>query len=146
MPIGIVPESKPANDILEEFTKENRSIAIVVDEFGGTSGMLTIEDIMEEIFGEIEDEHDKEDLLENKISDDEYELSARHEVDYLNERYNLNIPESEEYETLSGYIISQTEDIPEINQIIETQLFSIEIKEATETKIDCVILKVKDKD
>ena len=146
MPIGIVPESKPANDILEEFTKENRSIAIVVDEFGGTSGMLTIEDIMEEIFGEIEDEHDQEDLIENQISEDKYELSARHEVDYLNEKYNLNIPESDEYETLSGYIISQTEDIPSVNETIETTLFSIEIKDASETKIDCIYLTVKDRD
>ena len=112
LPIPIVPESMLANELMETFTKERKAVAVVVDEFGGTSGMVTIEDVMEEIFGEIEDEHDEELLTEEILSSGELRLSARLEVDYLNEKYNLDLPESEAYETLGGLLVENFESIP----------------------------------
>jgi putative hemolysin len=111
IPIVIATESMMANDLLKKFTANRKSIAVVVDEFGGTAGIVTIEDIMEEIFGEIDDEHDTENFTERQVSEKEFIFSGRLEVDYLNETYGLNIPEGE-YETLGGYIISRYESIP----------------------------------
>ena len=108
----IVPETMSASHLLNLFIKQQRSIAVVVDEFGITAGIVTIEDIMEEIFGEIEDEHDHPSLKEEVVSDHEYIFSGRLEVDYLNEKYDLNLPENEEYETLAGYILYFNESIP----------------------------------
>lgn len=108
----IVPETMSASHLLNLFIKQQRSIAVVVDEFGITAGIVTIEDIMEEIFGEIEDEHDHPSLREEVISDHEYIFSGRLEVDYLNEKYELNLPENEEYETLAGYVLYFNESIP----------------------------------
>ena len=112
LPVALVPETMTANDILNLFIKERKSIALVIDEFGGTSGLLTIEDIIEEIFGEIQDEHDLIDYEEIQVSESEYVLSGRHEIDYLNEKYNLKLPESDDYETLSGLIVNHCESIP----------------------------------
>jgi len=134
-PISIFPEAIAAKDVLELFIKENRNVAVVVDEFGGTAGMVTIEDVVEEIFGEIEDEFDKDELVERKINDKNYILSARHEIDYLNDNYNFNIPEFDEYETLSGFIIHQCEGLPDVGNLIETPLFFITILKVSGPKI-----------
>ena len=104
LPVSIVPESMPASEILKQFINQRRSMAVVVDEFGGTSGVITTEDIIEEIFGEIEDEHDVEELIELQVDDDTFLFSAKTEIDYINDKYKLNLPESEEYETLGGLI------------------------------------------
>ena len=114
LPIEIVPESMIINDVLSSLMKKRKSVAIVLDEYGGTSGMITVEDVVEELFGEIEDEHDSQELLEEKVSDTEFRFSARLEIDYLNEEYNLNIPKEEAYETLGGFIINYTENIPDV--------------------------------
>jgi len=146
LPITIVPESKLAQEILEELTKQKRSVAVVVDEYGGTSGIITIEDVMEEIFGEIEDEHDSEDLIEEQIEPNLFVLSARHEIDYLNDKFKLHIPSSEEYETLAGFIIHNTETIPNNGDKIELEDFELKIMDASHTKIETVKLHVKAKD
>jgi CBS domain containing-hemolysin-like protein len=140
----IVPETMPANKLLRKFFQERLSIAIVVDEFGGTSGMVTSEDILEEIFGEIEDEHDTVDLIMKKISDNEYILSGRLELDDLNENFNLEFPEKENFETLAGFILSHYESIPKVNTIINIGFFQFRILKATNTKIELVNLKVLD--
>lgn len=141
LPVSIVPEVMTANDLLKKTIRERRSIAVVVDEFGGTSGILTLEDIMEEIFGEIEDEHDKEELVEQKIDDHSFRFSARIEIDYINEKYKLNIPESEDYETLGGFVIYIHESIPEKDEIIMTDDFILTIDNVSENKIDLITLK-----
>jgi len=140
LPIALVPETMTANDILNLFIKERKSIALVVDEFGGTSGLLTVEDIVEEIFGEIEDEHDVVELVEVQISDQEFIFSGRHEIDYLNEKYHLKLPESGDYETLSGLIVNHCENIPELNDRIDLGEFSFEILEVELTRIETIQL------
>jgi CBS domain containing-hemolysin-like protein len=137
-PISIVPESMSANSLLKQFTDENKSIALVVDEFGGTAGIITLEDILEEIFGEIDDEHDTTDHIEIKINETEYKFSGRLEIDYINEKYNINLPEMENYETLAGMILYYFQSIPKINDEITIESFSIKILEATNSKIDLV--------
>ena len=119
MPVEFVPETVLVKDVLNVLTKKRKSIAVVLDEYGGTSGIMTVEDIVEELFGEIEDEHDTIDLIEEKIDESTYKLSARIEVDYINETYKLNLPESENYETLGGLIVNHTEEIPEQNEIVK---------------------------
>jgi len=112
MPVEFVPETVLIKDVLNVLTKKRRSIAVVLDEYGGTSGMMTVEDIVEELFGEIEDEHDSIDLIEEIIEADTYKFSARLEVDYINETYKIDLPESEHYETLGGLVVNHTEEIP----------------------------------
>lgn len=138
----IVPETMPASKLLSTFIKEHRSIAIVVDEFGGTSGMVTSEDILEEIFGEIEDEHDTSDIIERKISENEYVFSGRSEIDLINEKYYLDLPESEDFETLAGFILFYHESIPKINSVIKIRNFQFKILKATNTKIELVKLTI----
>lgn len=138
-PILIVPETVLANELLIQFITERKSIALVVDEYGGTSGIVSIEDVIEEIFGEIRDEHDDEYLTEQKIDDSNFIFSARHEIDYLNEKYQLNIPEAE-YDTLGGFIFEYHEDIPQVNEIIEIPGFIITIITMEENRIDNVKL------
>ena len=142
LPVEIVPESMMINDVLNSLMKKRKSVAIVVDEYGGTSGMITVEDIVEELFGEIEDEHDVQEFLEEKINETEFNFSARLEVDYINEEYNLSIPKSEAYETLGGFIIEHTEDIPEENELLEIEGFEIKILKTSSAKIDEVNIKV----
>lgn len=141
LPIELVPESMMINDILNTLMKKRKSVAVVIDEYGGTSGMITVEDIVEELFGEIEDEHDSQEFLEEKIDDLKFNFSARLEVDYLNEEYDLNIPKSEAYETLGGFIIEHTENIPEENEIIDIEGFEVTILKISGAKIEEVSLK-----
>jgi len=142
IPVMITNESKPANDMLNDFTRNRKSIALVVDEFGGTAGIVTTEDIIEEIFGEIEDEHDDSDgTIDIRLNDFEFELSSSLEVDYLNETYDLNIPEGD-YETLGGFIISICESIPEQGTSIETEEFLFTILASSNNRIESVHLKV----
>ncbi len=143
-PIIVVPEAMLANIVLSMFIQQNKSIAVVVDEFGGTSGIVTMEDVIEEIFGEIDDEFDFEELTEKQIDDHEYIFSARLEIDYLNENYPLNLPESDEYETLAGLIIHYHQNIPSLKETIILKNLSFEILEASETRIEKVRLRVND--
>ena len=143
LPITLVPETMTANEILNLFIKERKSIALVVDEYGGTSGLLTIEDIVEELFGEIEDEHD---LLEHKeilVSEGQFIFSGRHEVDYLNEKYNIGLPESNDYETLSGLIVNRCEEIPKVNERVDFGAFRVNILEVSQTRVEAVELFLK---
>ena len=137
-PVEYVPETMLIQDTLNLLTKKRRSMAVVIDEYGGTSGILTVEDIIEELFGEIEDEHDVVEYREEQIDDNTYLFSARLEVDYLNEQYKLNLPESEEYETLGGLIMNQTEAIPEKGFKMDIDTFVLDIVEVSNTKIELV--------
>jgi CBS domain containing-hemolysin-like protein len=145
LPVEFVPESMLINNVLNILIKKKRSISVVLDEFGGTSGIISIEDIVEELFGEIIDEHDTVDLLENKINDGEFEFSARLEVDYLNETYDLNIEENEAYETLGGFIVYHNEDIPKEDEIIEINNLYFKMLKVDSSKIMEVYVKDLDK-
>ncbi len=140
--IIIVPETMQAQRLLKVFTKEHKSIAVVVDEFGGTSGIVSIEDIVEEIFGEIEDEHDVVYYIEKQISGDEFYFSGRLEIDYINEKYDLAIPEDEDFETLAGWILSRHGDIPPEKFEMELDGFVVNIRRATSVRIEEIYLKV----
>ncbi|WP_306012368.1 MULTISPECIES: hemolysin family protein [unclassified Allomuricauda] len=146
LPVEFVPETMLIQDILNVLTKKRKSMAVVLDEYGGTSGILTVEDIIEELFGEIEDEHDSTDLHEEQISENEYKFSARLEVDYINENYKLELPEGEEYETLGGLIVHQTGEIPEQDKEVILGRFSFKILEVSNTKIDLVKVTVHTED
>ena len=141
-PIEFVPSVMSGKELLELFTTQSGNIAVVTDEYGGTAGIVTIEDVIEEIFGEIEDEHDKEDLTEEKISDTEFLFSARVEIDYLIEHYKLNITASEEYDTLGGLIIHELESIPTVGEELKYQNLSIEIVAVSERRIELVKLTI----
>jgi CBS domain containing-hemolysin-like protein len=140
-PVVVVPESMPARELLNVFKRNNKTIAWVVDEFGGTAGIITMEDLLEEIFGEIKDEHDEEELVEKQIDENDFIFAGRLEVDYLNDKYNLNIPEGD-YETLSGYIISNHQDLPKEKEEIYIDHFKFEIVAVSEKRIEVVKLKV----
>jgi CBS domain containing-hemolysin-like protein len=142
--VEIVPESMMINNVLNILMKKRKSVAVVVDEYGGTSGMITVEDIVEELFGEIEDEYDVQEFLEESVDETTFNFSARLEVDYLNEEYDLSIPKSEAYETLGGFIIEHTENIPEENEVVDLEGFEIRILSTSGAKIDIVCLKVTD--
>lgn len=145
-PVEFVPETMLIKDVLNVLIKKRKSIAVVLDEYGGTSGIMTVEDIVEELFGEIEDEHDSVVLTEEKIDDQNYVFSARLEVDYLNETYKLDLPDSENYETLGGLIVDHTEGIPEQDEEVITEEFQFTILEVSNTKIDLVKLKILQED
>ncbi|WP_053976127.1 hemolysin family protein [Mangrovimonas xylaniphaga] len=142
LPVEFVPETMLAKDVLNILTKKRKSIAVVIDEYGGTAGIMTVEDIVEELFGEIEDEHDTIALIEEKIDDRNYKFSARLEVDYINETYKLDLPEGENYETLGGLIVDETEEIPQLNDQVMIENYLFTILEVSSTKIDVVSLKV----
>lgn len=141
-PVSFIPESMAANEILNLLIKERRSIAVVLDEFGGTSGLVTIEDVVEELFGEIDDEHDVEDLIELQIADNEFRFSARQEIDYLNDKYNLELPESDNYSTLGGLIINQLESIPEKGEEVQIDSYLFKILEVSNSRVEEVRLKI----
>ncbi|HEU4552293.1 MAG TPA: hemolysin family protein [Chitinophaga sp.] len=140
-PIMVVPETMSAIDLLSKFNKERKSIAWVVDEFGGTAGIVTIEDVLEEIFGEIKDEHDVEEFVEKQIAEKEYIFSGRLELDYLNERYGFDFPEDES-ETLSGYIINHHETIPKLKERIIIDDYEFDVLNVTDTRIEMVKMKI----
>ena len=144
LPVAFVPETMRISEVLKLLTKQHKSIAVVMDEYGGTSGIITVEDIIEELFGEIEDEHDHIALFEKQIDEGLFEFSARLEVDYINQNYDVNLPENEFYETLGGLIVYLKEEIPSKGTLIEVENYEFEIKEVTSTKIERVILRVKD--
>lgn len=146
MPVIFVPETMLVKDILNLLIKKGKSIAVVVDEYGGTSGMMTVEDIVEELFGEIQDEHDSVILVEEQVNDDVFKFSARLDVDYINERYDIALPESENYETLGGMIVNTTEEIPEVGEEIIIEQFKIKILEASNKKIELVSIMVQHKE
>jgi CBS domain containing-hemolysin-like protein len=146
LPVEFVPETMLIQDILNVLIKKRKSIAVVLDEYGGTSGLMTVEDIVEELFGEIEDEHDTTDLREEQIDDTHFLFSARLEVDYLNENYKLNLNSSDEYETLGGMLVHQLGEIPEKEAEINVDNFKFTIIEVSSTKIDLVALELLDLD
>jgi CBS domain containing-hemolysin-like protein len=142
LPIPAVPESMGATDLISKFSKEHKSIAWVVDEFGGTAGIVTMEDLLEEIFGEIKDEYDTtEEFEDKKVADDEYIFAGRLELDYLNEKYNLEFP-VEESETLSGFIINQHETIPKVKERIIIGDYEFDVISVSDTRIEMVRMKI----
>ena len=142
-PVSFIPESMRADEILNLFTREKRNIAIVLDEHGGTSGMITLEDVIEEIFGEIEDEHDSDALLEKKLADDEWLFSARLELSYLNEKWGLDLPESENYNTLGGYLLDLYESIPEKGTVVRTDQFLFVVQKTKSNRLEEVLVRAK---
>ena len=141
MQVNYVPETMPLQALLENFTKHRSNIAVVIDEFGGTAGVISLEDVLEQIFGEIEDEHDVPDLTEKQVGEDEYVLSCRHEVKYLNERYDLGIDETREYDTLAGFIIYHYEGIPSAGETLTIGDLQIKILRTTRSRIELARVK-----
>jgi CBS domain containing-hemolysin-like protein len=146
LPVEFVPETVLIKDVLNVLIKKRKSIAVVLDEYGGTSGIMTVEDIVEELLGEIEDEHDTDDLIEEIIDQETFKFSARLDVDYINETYKIDLPESENYETLGGLIVNHTEEIPEQNEVVTIDTFQFTVLEVSTTKIDLVELKLLKED
>lgn len=142
--VEFVPETMFIKDVLKLLTKKRKSVAIVLDEYGGTSGMLTIEDIVEELFGEIEDEHDEEEtLIEEEVNESTYRFSTRLKVEYLNETYKFDLPESDSYSTLGGLIVNHTNEIPQVGEEIHIEPFHFTIEEASNKKIERIKLVIK---
>jgi CBS domain containing-hemolysin-like protein len=139
----IVPETMPARKLLQQLLQESKSVAVVVDEFGGTAGMITIEDILEEIFGEIEDEHDTPAYIEKMINENEFILSGRSEIEHINRKFGIGFPESEEYETLAGLILYYHQNLPKIHEVIQFLNFSVKILKMSNTRVDLIYLKIK---
>ena len=146
MPVIFIPETMLVKDVLNILSKKRKSLTVVIDEYGGTAGIITVEDIIEELFGEIEDEHDSDQLIEEDFGNGHYKFSARFEVDYLNETYKFNHTESENYETLGGMIVNFTEEIPEQGETVEIEGFIFKILEVSNTKIELVEVKFKRED
>ncbi|MDQ7916200.1 hemolysin family protein [Mesonia sp. MT50] len=146
MPVLYVPETMLVKDVLNILIRKRKSIAVVIDEYGGTSGIMTVEDIVEELFGEIEDEHDAVVLIEEDLGEGVYKFSARMEIDYINETYKLNLPEGENYETLGGLIVHHTEEIPEKNGQVVIDGFKVLILEVSNTKIELVQIQAIEED
>ena len=143
-PISLVPESTKVKDLLKQFGQQRRSVAVVLNEFGGTAGMVTVEDIIEEIFGDIEDEHDVEELIEEKLSNTQFRFSARLEIVYINQEFGLDLPESDNYGTLAGFIIEHHQSIPEVNEVIRVENFEFTVTHVDSTRIEEVLLTILD--
>lgn len=145
IPVEFVPETVYIKDVLNLLTKKRKSVVVVLDEYGGTSGIITVEDIVEELFGEIEDEHDSdEELVEKVLGEGKYIFSTRFDVEYLNETYKLDIPESDSYGTLGGFIVDHTKEIPQVGEEIAIGNYHFVIEEATNKKIELVKLSIKE--
>lgn len=144
LPIGVVPESILAKELLKQFSKNKRNIVVVVDEYGGTSGIITVEDIIEEIFGEIEDEHDINEGMEKKLAEHIFLFSGRIEIDHLIQQHGLPLEQSEEYETLAGFVISHLEEIPQAKESFETDKLIFTVIEVTDSKIESVKIEIKE--
>ena len=140
LPVAYIPETMLVNDVLKLLTRQHKSIAVVIDEYGGTSGIVTVEDIVEELFGEIEDEFDTIAHLEKQLTENSYSFSARLEVDYLNQKYDLDLPESEFYETLGGMIVYTTGEIPDKDTYVEIPPFTMKIEKVSATKLEQITL------
>ncbi|HOA47251.1 MAG TPA: hemolysin family protein [Paludibacteraceae bacterium] len=138
----IVPETMAANKLMDIFMRDKKSIAVVVDEFGGTAGIVTLEDIMEEIFGEIEDEHDTKEYVAKKLNDKEYLLSGRLEIDFINEQFDLRLPETDDYLTIAGFIMYHYQKIPQQNDVIRIENYTFRIIKARNSRIDLVKLSL----
>ncbi len=145
MKVDYVAETLPLQDLLTQFTKNKSNIAVVIDEFGGTAGIISLEDVLEQIFGEIEDEHDKPDMVEKRISEREFVFSCRLEVEYLNEKYGIDIPESEEYDTLAGYIISRYEELPVAGTVMEYDGLRVKILGTSRARIELAKIEIMGK-
>ncbi|MDP4828154.1 MAG: hemolysin family protein [Flavobacteriales bacterium] len=144
MPAIIIPEPMAANEVLEFFIKKKRNLAIVVDEYGGTSGIITIEDIVEEIFGEIDDEHDTEELIEQQIDEGHFQFSARLEIDYLNQEFGLELPEHDDYDTLGGMIIHHTQQIPQLHDVVSIGKYTCRMLRVSTSRVELVDLRTND--
>lgn len=142
MPVSFVPETMPLQRLMTDFIKRRSYIAVVIDEFGGTAGIISLEDMLEEIFGEIEDEHDSQDMVEKRVGEGEYVLSGRLEVEYLNEKYGLGIEESKEYDTLAGYVIYNYEGIPAAGEVLTVGNKQIRILRSSQSRVDLVRIKL----
>jgi len=142
IPTFFIPEPMAGDELLKQFMRRRRHLAVVLDEFGGTAGILTMEDIVEELLGEIEDEHDVEDLVESEISSKHWMLSARHEVEYLNEKLDIELPTEDAYETLGGLILDKVAEIPEEGEEFEIDGFYIKILKVEANRIDLIELKL----
>ena len=138
-----VPETMPAQKLMQTFLQQKKSLGVVVDEFGGTSGIISLEDIVEEIFGEIEDEHDNSNYIAKQITDNEYILSARLEIEKVNDMFGLDLPENDDYMTISGFILYEYQSFPKLNELVKIGKFEFKIIKNTMTKIELVKLKVK---
>ena len=144
LPLAYVPETMLINDVLKLLTRQHKSISVVIDEYGGISGIVTVEDIVEELFGEIEDEYDVVDHVEKQLDENTFDFSARLEVDYLNQKYNLSLPESEFYETLGGLVAYNLGQIPNQDEKVELPPYILKIKKVSATKIEQIILSQSD--
>jgi CBS domain containing-hemolysin-like protein len=140
--LPVVPEAMTANKVLKLLSEEKKSIALVVDEFGGTSGVITIEDVLEEIVGEIEDEHDTSDLIEKKLNEKEYVISGRLDIDYLNEEYHFDLPESDEFKTLAGLLLFTHGGIPKQQETIRVGRILFTVLKASSTRIELLKIKI----
>ena len=143
MDVDFVAETMPLQQMLEHFMKSKSNIAVVIDEFGGTAGIISLEDVLEQIFGEIEDEHDVQELVEKRLEEHTWMFSARLEVEYLNEEYALGIPESDEYDTLAGYIIAERGGIPHEGETFDNDLFALKILRREGSRLDLVEIRQK---
>ena len=145
MQTDYVPETMSADHLLSRFTKRRSSVAVVIDEFGGVAGIISLEDVLEQIFGEIEDEHDKQEMIEKQVNENEYVFSCRLEVKYLNEKYGLEIEECDDYDTLAGYIIYNYDGLPVAGEIVEVDNLRIKILRTTRSRLELARVEILQK-
>ena len=145
-PVLFAPETLLARKMMQQLMDEKRSMAIVIDEFGGTSGMVTLEDLVEEIFGEIEDEHDRNRLIARQLSETSYEFSGRMEIEEINERFHLDIPESDDYQTIAGYLLDENEAIPNVGEVFDLPPYRFTIERKTAARIELIRVDILDEE